>query len=116
MLKLLGISGIIPDFSGCSICSDTNGEYYILDFDSGSILCGKCTMKHFSMNKITLSQLNLINKLTYVNVNEIKNMSFDEFTLEECNNMIVILNNYITYTLHRKTNSFKFLSDMLELK
>ncbi|WP_294467288.1 DNA repair protein RecO [uncultured Anaerofustis sp.] len=116
MLKLLGISGIIPDFSGCSICSATNGEYYILDFDSGSILCGKCTMKHFSMNKITLSQLNLINKLTYVNVNDIKNMSFDEFTLEECNNMIVILNNYITYTLHRKTNSFKFLSDMLELK
>ncbi|WP_290776394.1 DNA repair protein RecO [Anaerofustis sp.] len=116
MLKLLGISGIIPDFGECNLCQDANSEYYILDFESGMLSCKNCSLKHFSSNKITAKQLNLIKDLTYININDIRKRNFKEISLKECNDIIVMLNNYIVYNTQRKTNSFKFLSDMLELK
>lgn len=115
MLKLLGISGIIPDFKCCNICGDTRSNEYYLDFESGILSCKKCTNKYFSSNKLTLNQINLINKLTYVNLKDIKSLNFNSVSLDECNKIIVIVNNFITYNLQKKTNSFKFLSDMIKL-
>ncbi|WP_329381229.1 DNA repair protein RecO [Anaerofustis butyriciformans] len=115
MLKLLGISGIIPDFKYCNLCGDAKCSEYYLDFESSILSCKKCTTKYFSSNKLTLKQINLINELTYINLKDIKNIDFTKVSLKECNNIIVILNNYITYNLQKKTNSFKFLSDMIKL-
>lgn len=113
MLKLLGITGLIPDFSGCMICGKKDIDEGYLDFEEGGIICSKCSHSHFSKRKISKNLIDIINKFLYINLKDIKGLS-PKFKLEDYNEVILILNNYIEYSLNRKTNSFKFLSDMLE--
>lgn len=115
MVKLLGINGILPDFKHCNICGELKESDYYLEIETGMVSCKKCTNKYILKNKLSLKQINLINKLTYVNLKDIKNMSFDDISIKESNNIIILLNSFINYNLQRKTNSFKFLSDMIEL-
>lgn len=115
MIKLLGINGILPDFSGCNNCGRTDADIYYLNFDTSEFLCTDCTERKPDSRVISSRQLSMINAFAAINLRVIPETDIKMTDLTECTDLVVMFDNYISYSLMKQTKSFRFLRDMIKL-
>ena len=115
MIKLLGISGILPDFTQCNACGENDAGMYYLDIETAEFTCEKCTENRAKLYPLDKGQVSAVNAFRTMDLRDIPNIRMDLISPEKCQRLIVMFNNYISCSLMKKTNSFRMLKDMMQL-
>lgn len=109
--RLIQYSGIMLDFSSCSVCQQKKElKEYLLD--KNTLICASCLHPHTS-EKLVINKriLNLLNKLDQCNLSNI-----DEIFITKEENIILekLLYNIIITYLDKELKSYKILKEMIK--
>lgn len=114
VLKMLGIYGMSPSLEGCMYCDDNKvkKEYYFV-FAEGGTVCEKHKPLSGYHNKLTQTQLELLRRLLYMPLKEVKEIDYENYPEGICVYLLKVLDEYCKYNINKKTNSFDFLINLL---
>ncbi len=117
-LRLLSISGFMPDLVACRNCMDyCSALHSFFDFSSSSILCCNChggvsSSSEFNSREIELSPdtLNAMRHVIYSEDNKIYNFSLGDDNLRLLNE---ISEKYLLFCIDKKPKTLDFLTSVL---
>lgn len=113
MVKLLGICGFLPNIENCIVCNEKKSDIYYLDRENGGIICSNCKSSDSYLKQLNDVQLELIKELIHVKLKDLKDKDFSSVPKKSGEYLITVFNDYIVYTLGRKTNTYKLLCQMI---
>jgi len=100
--------GYQPDLSGCSHCgklAPTAGPFQFQN-NHGAIICRRCTSTPGKKNSLTLNTIKLIAHAQKLPFEKTARLQFPEHSIEQS---MILFQNYGSYLLDRRLNSWDFL-------
>ncbi|RJP16129.1 MAG: DNA repair protein RecO [Candidatus Abyssobacteria bacterium SURF_5] len=104
-LKLLDISGLLPDFSRCARCKNPVQGVAYLDAGAGGVLCGACTAG--SGEKLSAGSARIMEQLMRTDREMFERIRIPASSVEE---MLNALNAYVVHHTGRQLKSAQYLN------
>jgi DNA repair protein RecO (recombination protein O) len=110
-LKLLAVSGLLPDLSRCARCqSAVQGPAY-LDAGEGGILCNACSAG--KGERLSAGSVKILERLSVIDFGMLERTRIAASSIEE---MLNALNMYIFFHTGRQLKSAGFLRDIIPVQ
>jgi DNA repair protein RecO (recombination protein O) len=109
-MKLLDISGLLPEVNYCARCKGTIRDYAYLT-DAGGVLCSKCSAG--MGERVSSGSLKVMTRLHSTDWTMLERIRLSE---QSVNEILSALNSYIFYHTGRELKSVKFLRNLAQLK
>jgi DNA repair protein RecO (recombination protein O) len=110
-MKLLDISGLLPELSQCARCKGGLRERAYLDAGAGGALCGRCSGG--AGEKVSAGSLTIMRRLLSSDWTMLERIRLGAPSAEE---ILSALNAYIHYHTGRELRSAKFLRSLSSLR
>ncbi len=101
-LRLMSLSGYMPDLVACEKCGEYETEYMYFDFESGKLFCNNCAPNNFSEN-INLSVVTAMRYVVFSDFEKIFSFSLGDKALG------VFRDTVEEYLLNKTQRKFKTL-------
>ena len=110
-LKLLSMTGYMPDLIACNDCGKYESDIFYFDISNGSLLCEDCIRKQHLTANITSPVLAAMRYIVFSDATKIYN-----FTLGKKNTAYLngITDAFVQYHLDKPMKSHQFLSNLMQ--
>ncbi len=109
-LKLISISGYMPDLVGCYICGKYKSKYMYFSIDKGVIICNECC-KNEAVNiiKISLGVLTAMRHIIYSDLDKLFSFNLSEKSIK---NLSSVAEKYLLYVLNKDFKTLNFYKSL----
>jgi len=115
-IKILSIFGYRPNIKRCNVCKKALDEFKEISFyfsqEKGGLICERCIGGLNDLSSISLGTLRMIEKVSEMDLEEVKRIKFSSQSLEEVKD---ILPKFIQYHLGKGLKTLKVLKEIQSL-
>ncbi len=105
-IKMMHISGFMPEFKECSICRGQNGGDMRFSLRLGALLCGRCKSKDGAAIKVSNGSINFIEKVKRTPLDMLTRVKVSQDVGRE---LEVFLRRFVDYQIQRPLKTIDFL-------